>query len=498
MTTVQGSAGRNGPAGQMSTDAAARWNDLPAPRRSWFARDPSWPIVVTLVGWPVWWILGIVENHIFFLMAIPMLVRMHRWSSREGRKIKLPPGFGLWMLFLIVTLAGIFAISLQAPGTIQSSVGIRVLSYLVRGLDYAGATVFLVYAGNLTERELPRRRLGWLLGLIGLYCVAGGFLGLIAPHFQISSPLTHLLPSSVASARSATLNPGSSQVMGVLGYAEGRVKAPFAYTNVWGNCLAITLPWLIVVWRSYGTRMQRRLATVVLVLSIIPIAYSLDRGLWVAVVIAVCYLGVRYAAQGRMALLGALGATLAIAAILVVASPIGTLISARLQNGKSNDVRSSTSAIALQDGLASPLLGYGDSRRMQGGTQSITTGRSSSCKKCGNSEVGTSGQAQLLLVTSGIAGVVLYCAFFLYGIWRYRHDRTPYGMCGVLVLVLGFAFFPVYTATGPPLGFTMLAYAILWKNDREMRDSEPPPAETVRPAVNGRNGRTAITSGLLT
>ena len=131
-----------------------------------------------------------------------------------------------------------------------------------------------------------------------------------------------------------------------------------------------------------------------------------------------------------MALLGALGATLAIAAILVVASPIGTLISARLQNGKSNDVRSSTSAIALQDGLASPLLGYGDSRRMQGGTQFITTGRSSSCKKCGNSEVGTSGQAQLLLVTSGIAGVVLYCAFFLYGIWRYRHDRTPTACAG--------------------------------------------------------------------
>ena len=100
MTTVQGFlAGRNGPACQMSTDGGARCDVRPWPRRSWAsARDPSWPIVVTLVGWPVWWILGIVENHIFFLMAIPMLVRMHRWSSREGRKIKLPPGFGLWWL----------------------------------------------------------------------------------------------------------------------------------------------------------------------------------------------------------------------------------------------------------------------------------------------------------------------------------------------------------------------------------------------------------------
>jgi hypothetical protein len=38
---------------------------------------------------------------------------------------------------------------------------------------------------------------------------------------------------------------------------------------------------------------------------------------------------------------------------------------------------------------------------------------------------------------------------------------------GVLVLVLGFPFMIVYIAVGPPLVFTMLAYAVLWKNDRE-------------------------------
>lgn len=491
MTTVPGPAGRNG---QTGSDAATRLQgQLPPPRRSWFARDPSWPIVVTLVGWPFWWYLGIVENHIFLLMAIPMLVRMNRWSRREGRQIKLPPGFGLWMLFMIVSAAGIFTLTLVAPETIKSSSGTTIFSFLSRFLDYGGAFVFLVYAGNLTERELPRRRLAWLLGLVGLYCVAGGFLGIVDPHFQLTSPLTHLLPSKLQGL--AAVNPGSAQNMATLGYTVGRVKAPFAYTNVWGNALAITLPWLVVAWRNYGTRAQGRFVDVVLLLTIIPTIISLDRGLWIGIAAALLYLGVRFAAMGRFALIGALIGTVAVVGVLVVASPIGTLISQREANGKSNQVRSSTSSIAIKDGLTSPIIGYGDSRRMEGGTNSITTGRSSGCAKCGNSEVGTSGQGQLLMVTSGVVGLITYCSFWLFGIWRYRRDRSPYGLCGVLVLVLSFVFFPVYTATGPPVGFMMLAYAILWKNDREMRNHpKPEPTEMSQPGPAVRNGRAAITT----
>jgi hypothetical protein len=498
VTTVLGPASSNGRVdhGAAAAAAARLRRDLPL-RRSWFARDPAWPIVVTLIGWPIWWILGIIANHIFVVMAIPMLVRMHRWR-REGRKVKLPPGFALWTLFMLVTAAGIFTISLQAPETIQSSVGLRTLSYLLRLIDYAGPFVFLIYAGNLTETELPRRRLAKLLGVLALYTVGGGLLGIVAPHFQIHSPLAKLLPSSLSATRSAALTAGSSQVMSVLGYSSGRVKAPFSYTNIWGECLAILLPWLIVAWRSYGSRRQRRLADAVLAVSIIPIAYSLDRGLWVAVGVSIIYLGIRYAAQGKLALLGALCGTLALAAILIAASPIGTLVSSRLNHGKSNSVRASTSRIALTDGLSSPIIGYGDSRRMQGGTQSITTGRAGSCKKCGNSEVGTSGQAQTLLITSGVVGLVCYCAFFLYGFWRYRRDRSPYGMAGILVLVLVFVFFPVYTATGPPIGFIMLSYAILWKNDRERRNADLASDSAGPPALQARTGRAALTGGLAT
>jgi hypothetical protein len=85
----------------------------------------------------------------------------------------------------------------------------------------------------------------------------------------------------------------------------------------------------------------------------------------------------------------------------------------------------------------------------------------------------------MLLITSGVLGAALYCGFFLYGIWRYWRDPTPYGMVGVLVLILGFPFMIVYIAVGPVLAFTMLVYALLWKNDRVLhQEAEEAAAES--------------------
>lgn len=88
---------------------------------------------------------------------------------------------------------------------------------------------------------------------------------------------------------------------------------------------------------------------------------------------------------------------------------------------------------------------------------------------------------------------MFYAGFFAFGIWRYRRDPTPYGMAGVLVLVLGFVFMPVYDAIGPPLTFTMLAYALLWKNERERRQAF---IEASGPAAAQGTGSRALTSGI--
>lgn len=495
MTTVLERTGQSGPAD--GTDAASGGTGPSRASGSWFARDPAWPIVAVLAGWPIWWALGI-GSQIFILAAIPMIRRMYRARMKSGRSIRVPPGFGIWVLFLIVMIGGIITISVAAPETIQSSVGNRILAYADRTLSYGGATVILLYAGNLTERELSRRRLAWLLGLVGIYSTIGGLAGVVDPHFGFTSPLAHLLPASLQSALATSLNPGTSQVMGFLGFAEGRVKAPFTYTNQWGNCIAILLPWLIVAWYCYGKRWQKRATVFILAITVIPLVFSLDRGLWVGLLVSLLYLAVRFALQGKLAMLGIFCGILALAAIVIVASPLGSLVSQRLAHGKSNTIRASVSLIALNDAEASPLIGYGDTRHMQGSTQSIAIGSTSSCKKCGNTTVGGNGQLQLMLICNGFLGAALYVAFFAYVFWRYRRDRTPYGMTGLLVLLLGFIFMPVYEAIGPPMAFTMLAVALLWKNDRELRPENAAPAETasaqVPPVIEQRGAMREITA----
>jgi hypothetical protein len=435
-------------------------------------RGPVWPLSALLLGYPVWWALGIAD-FMWVILAVPMVARMIAWHTRRGRKIKLPPGFGLWLLFLIIVVAGIATITLTAPGTVPSLVSRRVLSYGNRTVGYFGVTILLLYAGNLTERELPRRTFAWMLGVVGVVAVIGGLAGMVLPHLEFSSPLFVLLPKSFQANPfvQAAAHPALTQVQNVLGTPGGRPKAPFDYTNLWGECLTILLPFLLV-WAWTGTRRQRLFAAGTTVIAMGPLLYSLNRGAWVGVILAVIYLAVRMAARGRTVLLGGICAAVVLAVALVMFSPLNSIVAGRLENGKSNNLRSHLSALAITDGLASPIIGYGDTRQEQGSPESIAVGPSAKCPVCGQLAVGSTGQLWLLLVCDGVVGAALFLAFFGFGIWQFRRDRSPYGYAGVLVLLLSFWYMFSYDATGAPLGFTMLAYAVVWKND-QLRRRQP-------------------------
>jgi hypothetical protein len=428
-------------------------------------RGPAWPVTFLLIGYPLWWALGIAD-FMWIILAVPMVARMAAWRSRGSRAIRLPPGFGLWLLFLVIVVAGIATITLTAPGTVPSPVSHRVLSYANRTVGYFADTVLLIYAGNLTERDLPRRALAWMLGLVGVVAVIGGVAGMLLPRFEFSSPFLLLLPESVQANPfiQASTHPALTQIQNVLGAPGGRPKAPFDYTNIWGDCLTILLPFL-VAWAWTGTRRQRLFAAATLVIAVAPLLYSLNRGAWIGAVLSVIYLAIRMAARGKIALLGVLCAVIALSGVLIVVTPLGSVVTSRLENGKSNNLRSQLSGLAITDAVASPIIGYGDTRQQQGSPASIAIGPTAKCPTCGQLAVGSTGQLWLLLVCDGFVGAALYLSFFGYGIWRFRRDVSPYGLAGVLVLVLSFLYMLSYDATGAPLGFTMLAYAMLWKSD---------------------------------
>ena len=65
-----------------------------------------------------------------------------------------------------------------------------------------------------------------------------------------------------------------------------------------------------------------------------PIVYSLNRGVWIGIVVSVIYLAVRFAARGKLGLLAAVGSGAAVAIFVILLSPLHSLIGARLTLGK--------------------------------------------------------------------------------------------------------------------------------------------------------------------
>lgn len=478
----------------------------PAGRRRvigpWLSRHPAWPVVALLAGYPLWWALGIAD-FIWIILAIPMAARLYAWRAHRTRPLRLPPGFGLWALFLIWTLAGVVMLPLNAPGTVPSPVSHRLVAFADRTSTYIAITVLLLYVGNLRESELSRRKLIWLIGLLGGYATVLGIAGMALPNLQFSSPTLVLIPHSLQHNAFilAQMHPALTQVQDVFSAqnsygsttGQGRPKAPFDYTNTWGEAMTITVPWLLLAcMRSRDVRL-RAAGLAVLLLALVALVYSLNRSAWIAVAFSVVYLAMRLAARGRVAVLGGLIVLLILLVVVGVASPLGQVVSMRLQNGKSDSIRSSLFALSLKDGLSSPLLGYGDTRQQRGSVNSVAIGPTPDCPICGQAEVGSTGQLSLVLICSGFVGVILYFGFFIGGAWRFRRDRTPEGMLGMLVILLSFIYMLTYDALTPPLGLTMLAYAVLWRHDMMSSAALPVPGQMPRPRRLAR--RTTVAAG---
>ena len=422
---------------------------------------PAWPVSGLLLLYPLWWALGL-GVLIFPLMAVPMAVGLLRGHA-AGRPVRLPPGFALWALFLAVVVASIGALGVDPAGTVPEAVGSRLLAVLFRLLEYVALTVLLVYAGNLTEAELPMRRLIRLLGWLFLVTVAGGLLGVLAGRFEFTSPVELLLPPDVRGKGfvQSLVHPYAAQIMDLVGGESPRPAAPWGYTNTWGNNFCLLIGWFVVA--AWAAR-RRGAALACLAVSVVLAVLSLNRGLWVGLGLMAGYLAARLALRGRMWAIGGLvGAALALAGALAV-TPLGDVVSARLDNGKSNGVRSYLVEQAVSGVAASPVIGFGSTRTTSGGRNSIAVGESPDCERCGSFTVGGNGQLWQLLYAHGLAGTAAYLGFFSYGLWRFRRDRTAIGLAGSAALVGSFAAMLWYNALVTPLAFAFLGYALLWRN----------------------------------
>ena len=429
----------------------------------------GWPLTALLVPYPLWWALGM-GTLIAFVLAVPMVV--HLWRRRP---VRVPPGFGIWLVFLVWVVASTAMLGVNPPGTLPALASDRIISTAFNLAGYVTIAIALLYVGNLTEAEFPRRRLVRQLGWLYLVVLGGGLLGTVAPTFQFTSLVERLLPHSVADNPfvQSLVHPSAAQVQTVLGYVSGRPSAPFGYTNVWGYVLTLLTGWFAVSWLS-RRGLWRLGGVVLLAVSIVPLIYSLNRGVWVGVGVGVLVTVVWLVRNAKLAALVALVAGLVLAVALVLFSPLMGTIQDRLAHPKSDGIRSFTVSQTLEVTTYSPILGFGSTRRALGSSNGITHGRTADCANCGNPALGSTGQLWLVLIAQGFVGAALYVGFFLRTLWAYRRDRSWVGWAGVLAVILPLVYMFLYNGLVIPLLITFLSIGLLWRNDQARRGGLEP------------------------
>jgi hypothetical protein len=420
----------------------------------------AWPLWALLVLIPLWWALGL-ASFIFPIIAVPMALEL-----RRRRPIKVPPWFWVWGLFLVWTVISLAMYTRNPPDTLAGSNAGRITAIGISLAEYASATITLLFVGNLTAKELPQRRLINWLSVLFLVTVLGGFLGTYAPWFQFRSPLEMLVPAGRRTDPyiAALIHPHAAQIQSVLGTTGGRAAAPWSYTNFWANTLSLLLIWFIVGW-AIGVSSRRRAACVIIIAAtLVPVVYSLNRGLWIGLVITALWVAIRLFLRGRVLALFAVIAVGALGVIAFAETPLHQVFSARLQHPGSNNIRSFLDKAAVHGANHSPIIGWGGPRKTIGSSKSIAIGKTAQCKRCGQFSIGSTGQFWTEIFYHGWVGAGFFLAFFGFTIWTYRRDKTVVAQAGMIAVALTFVYMLVYSSTPVALTITMISIGLLWRS----------------------------------
>lgn len=427
----------------------------------------GWPLTALFCGLGLWWAMGL-SGLIVHLLALPML-----WHLICRGRVRLPPGFALWALFLAWTLISLVMLGYNPPGTLQEgSINGRLLAVAFRMSTYLAATIALLYVGNLDPARYPTRKLVRVMGVGFAWVVAGGFLGMLRPRLEFVSPVERLLPESIRDNLfvQSLVHPSAAQLQELLGYETPRPAAPFGYTNMWGHVFALLLPWFFVGFVLMARGWKRWAAALLLLAAVVPMVYSLNRGLWVGLGLVAAYTVGRMIAQGRLWVGGIAAAAVAVGLTALMFSPLQTLVSGRLDNGASNDVRAYSISKAIEISKLSPIIGYGNTRTAVGSPQSLTIGKSPECPKCGNVPLGINGQLWLEIVAHGFVGAALYITTFLYIGLRYWRDRGAVAVIGVLTALIMLWFMFIYGSLPWPITIAFIGWAVLWRDELHRRE----------------------------
>jgi capsular polysaccharide biosynthesis protein len=445
-----------------TTAESPAWDAAVLPRRRGLT-PPSqwpehWPLTFLLVGFPIWWALGLAAL-MPLVVAAPMLLQLLR-----RHPIRVPVGFGWWLLFLACVAMSVAMLFVDAPGAVPGGGLSRLVVFGFRLLWYLACTIVLLWVINLDETSLPTQRVVRLLSWMFIVTVLGGLLGVLLPNFEFTSPVEAILPGALRSngfVRSL-VHPASAAVQSILGSASPRPIAPFAFANSWGANLSMFLPFFLLGWLGRGAGWRRTAAPFVLVLAAVPIVLSLNRGLWLSLALGIIYYVMRLVLTGRLvAIVGAVVVVVVAGGVFLV-SPLGEMVANRIETPHSNERRGELlTDTVVSTVIGSPVLGFGSTRDVQGSFASIAGGSTPDCPACSVPPLGTQGQIWLVIFAQGFVGLATFLGFYFTQFvqhWRSRTSIEAIGVC--LLLFFGLQLF-VYDTLGMPMYTLMIAIGLM-------------------------------------
>jgi len=389
----------------------------------------------------VWWVLGI-HAFVWQLAAIALAGRL----IVQRRFIRVPRGFGIWLLFLCWLLA-------SSSGLERSS---QFGPFAYRVSLYLSATVFLLFAMNAPKELLPLRRIYGMMAVFFVTVVAGGWLGVLLPRGGFTSVLELVLPDSLADNGfiQPLIHPQFAQVQTFLGYPLGRPQAPFAFTNHWGSAYALLVPLVVLGW----ARMRRTnplAAQLLLVVSLVPAIVSVNRGMFLSLAIALLYASLR---KGRMAASARrfVGGLVVIIVVLLVLTPLGGLVATRSENGNSNEGRGTLYNQAVEYTNQRPLLGYGGPQEVKGNRLLPL--------------VGTQGHFWMVMISTGYVGLGLFLAFLFQLTRLTRKVPQRVTVCHLLLVIVFVQMF-VYDLIIAPFQIVFLCVGIALREAEDDRSA---------------------------
>lgn len=379
-------------------------------------------------AYPVWWAAGLGE------LIWPIAGLLMAFGLLRAGRASAPLSFGLFIMFVLVVAAS--GLMLEEPSD--------VLGWSIRLAQYVSVGLIVPYI--LTFRHVVSARLVIrALGFFWLGIVIGGYLGLLLGDFSFTSPFALILPAGIEANElvGAVVNPSFADIETFLGYEIRRPKVPFTYTNGWGSAVGILAPFVVLDAR-HGIGLSKRTARISLALAIVPIIVSVNRGLWLSLVIAGAYAALIFVGRGQGRAVLQLLVVGLVVLLFVALSPLGDLFVDRLNVGHSDAQRSSLVTDTIAEVPNSPFIGFGGPRAVSEGGPPL----------------GSHGQVWIVLFSHGLLGALTYFGFLLAMYARTQRFTSEVGLWAHVVILTSIVQALFYGHVPQQLGIIMAVVAI--------------------------------------